>query len=103
MVDINTSDEYADSMRRYALSTINIDTQVDVPIEVGAMDIVAQKEIWRQKVIAGTLPDAELRQWIALVRQGRMGAAISSSKARAKKAPVDMAAMMSELDSIPDA
>jgi hypothetical protein len=55
---------------------------------------------WRQKALANTLTTEEMRQWIELVRGARRSAAATSLKARAKKAPVDTASMLDEIDNL---
>jgi len=55
---------------------------------------------WRERAIAGTLTAEETRDWIALVRGGRVSAQVRSTTSRAKKAPVDVAGLMDELDNL---
>lgn len=43
------------------------------------------------------LTNEELMEAITLMRQGRVGAAVASGKARASKAPVDTEAMLGDL------
>lgn len=60
----------------------------------------AQLQIWRDKALAGTLSQDELRDAIKLLREDRVRAAVTSTKSRAKKAPVDSDAMLGELDNL---
>lgn len=43
---------------------------------------------WRQKAVEGTLSIEEMKEAIQALRGGRVSAAISSEKSKAKKAPV---------------
>jgi len=61
----------------------------------------AQIGIWREKALAGTLTQEEMRDAIILLRQERVGAAKTSAASREKKAakaPVDADALLNELE-----
>ena len=64
------------------------------------MGMAAQLAEWRRKALSGELSIDEMREWIKQVREGRVSAATTSAKSRAKKAPIDTAALLDELDSI---
>ena len=49
-------------------------------------DLQTSIAIWRQKAIDGTLTQDEMRQAIIALREGRVGAAVTSARSRAKKA-----------------
>jgi ribosomal protein L12E/L44/L45/RPP1/RPP2 len=72
---------------------LEIDTMTDI-------NIAAQREEWRQKALANTLTDEEMREWIKMVRAGRSAAATSSASSRAKRAPVNLDTMIDELDNL---
>lgn len=59
-----------------------------------------QVDLWKQKAIAGTMTEDEARAAVAVLRQGRMAAAIAGAAKKAKAGPVDVDAMLSELDSL---
>lgn len=60
----------------------------------------AKLQIWREKALAGTLTQDELRDAIILLREDRVRAAAVSTKSKAKKAPVDADAMLGELEGL---
>jgi len=64
------------------------------------LETAAQVNEWRQHVINGTQTDDELRQFIKAVREGRVGAAATCARSRAKKAPVDTAGLLDEIDNL---
>ena len=66
---------------------------LDVPLSV-------KLEEWRRRAAAGDLTTAEMREVIQLVRQGRSSAQQTSTASRARKAPVDTAALEDELDKL---
>ncbi len=66
---------------------------LDVPLSV-------QLEEWRRRAAAGDLTTDEMREIIALVRQGRNSAQRTSTASRARKAPVDIAGLEDELDKL---
>jgi hypothetical protein len=49
-------------------------------------EIQAKIAVWRQKSLAGTLTQEEMREAIAILRQDRIGASVTSAGAREKKA-----------------
>jgi ribosomal protein L12E/L44/L45/RPP1/RPP2 len=51
------------------------------------LPVQAQVDIWRQKAIAGTLTDDELRQAVQLIREDRVAAAALGSTRKAAKGP----------------
>ena len=61
---------------------------------------VLQMTEWRAKVLDGTITTEEMREWIKIVRAGRVGASQASAKSRAKRAPVDTSALLDELDNL---
>jgi hypothetical protein len=67
----------------------------------------AKIQAWRQASREGTLSQDQLREAITLIREGRVGASTTSSKARtasatsrAKKAPVNSDSLLDELDGL---
>ena len=64
------------------------------------LEQAAQVAEWRRKALNNEMTADELRQWIELVREGRVSASATSSKSRASKAPVDIDSMMDELDGL---
>ena len=56
-----------------------------------------QIEIWRQKAVANTLSDEEMRAAIAVMRGGRVAASETSTKARSKAAPIDSDSILDNL------
>ena len=66
--------------------------------------IAGSIQIWRQKVLDGTITTDEMRQAIATIRKERIGASEKSSASRerkttakAKAAPIDSEALLGEL------
>jgi hypothetical protein len=59
-----------------------------------------QVDLWKQKAIEGTMTEDEGRQAIAILRQGRANAAIAGAAKKAKAGPVDVDALLGELDSL---
>ena len=55
---------------------------------------------WRAKVLDGTITTEEMREWIKIVRSGRISASQASAKSRARKAPVDTSALLDEIDNL---
>lgn len=54
--------------------------------------------VWRQKSLAGTLTQDEMREAVREMRAGRITAAQHSAKAKApKKAPIDSDDLLKEL------
>lgn len=51
-------------------------------------DLEAKIAVWRQQAVEGTLSPADMAEAIRVMRQGRVGAAIASDKARKSKAIV---------------
>ncbi len=49
-------------------------------------ELLAKIAIWRQKAIEGTLTIDDQREAIAVMRDGRLGASVSSDQARRAKA-----------------
>lgn len=66
---------------------------LDIPLSV-------RVEEWKRKVLEGTITTEEMRECILALRAGRMGAAATSARSRASKAPVDIAGMENELDNL---
>lgn len=66
---------------------------LDVPLSV-------KIEEWRRKAADNTITVEEMRECIAAIRAGRASAAQRSATARAKKAPVDVTSLESELDNL---
>ncbi len=67
------------------------------------LDLTTQVQEWRRKAKEGTLTQEEMRQAISMMREGRVSAVATSTKARAKKAApakVDSEGMLDELDLI---
>jgi ribosomal protein L12E/L44/L45/RPP1/RPP2 len=64
------------------------------------LETAAKVNEWRQKVLSNALSDDELRAWIKLVREDRVGAAATSARSRAKKAPVDTGELLDEIDKL---
>jgi hypothetical protein len=54
-------------------------------------------EIWKQKAVAGTLSDDEMKQAIAVMRGGRVAASETSAKAKSKAAPIDSDSILDNL------
>ena len=63
-------------------------------------DMELKKTEWRAKVLDGTIATEEMREWIKLVRAGRVTASQTSARSRERKAPVDTAALLDELDAL---
>lgn len=64
------------------------------------LPLAAKADLWRQKVIAGTITDEELKEAVELLREGRRLAAETGTarKAASAKAPArDVAAILSQL------
>lgn len=66
--------------------------------------ITGSIQIWRQKVLDGTITTEEMKQAIAAIRRERVGASEKSSASRerkattkAKAAPIDSEALLGEL------
>jgi hypothetical protein len=47
------------------------------------LPLPAQLDIWRQKVIAGTITDSELKLAVAALRDHRMSAQVNAAKRKA--------------------
>lgn len=64
-------------------------------------EIAAKVQLWRSKVVAGTITEGEMKEAILVLREGRVGASIASEKSRAKKnvkvAVVDADDLLDEL------
>jgi len=60
----------------------------------------AQLQLWRQKAIEGTLTKEEMRDAIILLREDRVRAAATSTKAKAKKVSIDAEALLGELEGL---
>ena len=63
-------------------------------------DTALQATEWRAKVLNGTITTEEMREWIKLVRAGRISASQTSARSRERKAPIDTAALLDELDAL---
>lgn len=63
-------------------------------------DTAIQMADWRAKAIAGTISDDEMREFIRIVREGRVSAAATSAKSRAKKEPIDTASLLDEINDL---
>jgi ribosomal protein L12E/L44/L45/RPP1/RPP2 len=57
------------------------------PEEMEALPVQARVDIWRQKQIAGTLTDEDMRQAIQVIREGRVAAAALGATRKAAKGP----------------
>lgn len=55
--------------------------------EMESLPLQAKVDVWRQKAIAGTLSDDDLREAIRAIREDRVTAAALGAKTRATKAP----------------
>jgi ribosomal protein L12E/L44/L45/RPP1/RPP2 len=55
--------------------------------EMDGLPVQAKVDIWRQKAIAGTLTDDELREAVQVIREDRVAAAALGATRRATKAP----------------
>jgi len=66
------------------------------------MDIKEQIEIWKTKAIQGELTQEEMREAVAIMREGREQALATPKKATTKKAqaPVDTDALMKQLEGL---
>ena len=60
----------------------------------------ARIQIWRQKALAGTLSQEELREAIQILREDRVGASQVSRTSRAKKAPINADDLLGELEGL---
>lgn len=66
-------------------------------------ELQSKVAVWRQRAVEGTLTREEMREAIALLRQGRVGAAIASETSRKKsaKAAIPTATdLLAELDGL---
>lgn len=70
-------------------------------------ELTAKVDEWRQKAAAGTLTVEECREALAFLRQGRVAASATSTKARTAKAaaakkagPINSDDLLSELDGL---
>lgn len=54
----------------------------------------------KRKALDDTITDEEMREWIKMVREGRVSAAATSAASRARKAPVDTAGLLDEIDNL---
>lgn len=52
-----------------------------------SLPLQAKVDLWRQKVLAGTISDEELKQAVAAIREGRVAAAQLGAKRKAAKGP----------------
>jgi len=66
------------------------------------LDLSAKIQLWRQKAREGTLSQAEMREAIEYLRQGRVQAAATSAKSRSSKAKpaVNSDDLLKELDGL---
>jgi hypothetical protein len=55
--------------------------------DMESLPVQAQIDIWRQKQIAGTLTDDEMRRAVQLIREGRVAAAQLGATRKAAKGP----------------
>lgn len=63
-------------------------------------ELSAKIAVWRQKARDNTLTREEQREVIIALREGRVTASAVSAKSRAKKAPIDVAALEKELEGL---
>lgn len=64
----------------------------------GGMEL--KRAEWRQKALDGSITEDEMREWIKLVRAGRVSAAQTSARSRERKAPISLDSMMDEIDKL---
>lgn len=57
------------------------------PEEMEGLPVQAMVDIWRQKQIAGTLTDDEMRRAVQVIREGRVAAAALGATRKAAKGP----------------
>jgi hypothetical protein len=57
------------------------------PEEMEGLPVQAMIDVWRQKAIAGTLTDEELKRAVQVIREDRVAAAALGATRRATKAP----------------
>lgn len=67
--------------------------QLEVPLSVKVAE-------WKAKALAGLLTEEDSREWIRMVRAGRVSAQKASTTSRAAKAPIDVDALMDQLDKL---
>jgi hypothetical protein len=60
----------------------------------------ATRAEWRRQAIEGTLSTEDMRAWIELVRGARRGAAATSARAKARKAPPDVDSLLTDIDNL---
>lgn len=68
---------------------------------MNTLELNAHVANWRQKALAGTITQDEMREAIKMLRAGRVSASHASAKSRgtrAAKAPVDVDDLLKELD-----
>lgn len=74
------------------------------PVPVQSPELQSKLALWRQKSIDGTITLEELKEAVRIMRSDRHAALDaqmkSSSGSRAKKAPVDTAKLLSDLDNL---
>lgn len=61
-------------------------------------DIHAKIQLYRQKAREGTLTQEEMKEALIFLRKGRVAAAQTSATSRARKAPINSDALLSELE-----
>jgi hypothetical protein len=66
---------------------------LDVPLSV-------KIEEWRKAATERPLTTDEMREIVRILRDGRIGAAATSARSRAAKAPVNVAGLESEIDDL---
>lgn len=68
---------------------------IDLPLS-------ARVEIWRKKVLDGTITIEEMREAVEAIRQGRVTAAATAAKSRssARAAPIDSDALLDDLENL---
>ncbi len=63
-------------------------------------EMTQQIQEWRQKAREGTLTTDECKQALLALRADRTNAQVTSSKSKAKKAPVNADDLLSELEGL---
>lgn len=68
---------------------------------MAGLEVGAKVDVWRQKMLAGTLTFEEQQAAVQAIRAGRIAAASQGAKTRAAKGPAKTAEqMLGELDAL---